>query len=177
MTRQEPLWRAGSGLSGPDSSDPLRAPLAGCMRCCAVACPIRRHDRYYDLWRQCWHDHDRDDAHALGRHHWCLPGDARPLPDDDPHALCADHHDTANACHWAGRWRAAALALAATLPGARPLGVVLLDPVRGPGPGPRIPGTRGPGPGPDPRRPRSSDETMAGAKARAVVVCRLAHIH
>lgn len=177
MTSQMPLWGPGDGLPLPDFSDPLTDPLPGCVRCPAVACPARRHERSDDQWRQCWHDHDRDDAHAMGRHHWCLPGDALPLTDDDPHGLAQDHHDGPDACRWAARWRAAALALAPTLPHERPLGVVALDPERGPTPLSSHASYRTAGPARTRAGRRPGDDTMGAAKARCVVVCRLGHLH
>jgi hypothetical protein len=135
---------------------------------------VRRHDHRDPLWRECWHDHDRADAHTLGRHHWCLPGDALPLPLDDPHGEHGDTGTGPDACRWAALWRAPVLALAGTLPPALPLGVVALDPARGPVPVSAHESYRTAGPTRVGRRP--GDETMAEAKSRAVVVCSLGHI-
>jgi hypothetical protein len=128
------------------------------------------------MWSQCWHDHDRADAHALGRHHWCLPGDALPLPDDDPHGLLVDYGDDHDACRWAARWRATALALAETLPDDRPLGVVALEP-GGPRPLSSHASYRTAGPARTRAGRRPGDDGYAESKARAVIVCALGHLH
>lgn len=172
MTPQEPLWGADDGLPQPDYSDPLTDPLTACVRCAGAACPLRRHDRRDEMWRQCWHEYDRDDAHALGRHHWCLPGDAVPLPDADPHGE-QDYDDKPDACRWAARWRGAVLALAPNLPEDRPLGVVALGPV----PLSSHASYRTAGPARTRAGRRPGDATMGAAKARCVVVCKLGHLH
>lgn len=177
MTTQEPLWGAGDGLPVPEYSDPLTEPQAGCVRCPAVACPLRRHNRSEPMWRECWHDQDREDGHALGRHHWCLPGDALPLPDEDPYGEQEDYGDSPDACRWAARWRAGALALAPTLPEDRPLGVVALDPALGAVPMSSHASYRTAGPARTRAGRRPGDDGMGEAKGRAVVVCRLSHIH
>ena len=161
----------------PEHSDPLTAPLAGCVRCAGVACSLRRHNRREALWRECWHDHDREDAHALGNHRWCLPGDATRLPDGDPHGEDADYSDGPDACRWAARWREAVLALAPTLTEGRPLGVVALDPVRGVVPMSTHESYRTAGPARTRAGKRPDDETMGAAKARALVLCRRGHLH
>lgn len=69
-----------------------------------MSCPVRRHNRRDDLWRQCWHDLDRGFAHARSDHRWCLPGDALPLPDADPYGLDTDQGDDPDRCRWAARW-------------------------------------------------------------------------
>lgn len=122
-------------------------------------------------------DHDRDDAHAMGRHHWCLPGDAVPLPDDDPHGLAEVHHDVPDACQWAARWRAPARALSATLPEDRPLGVVALDTVRGATALSSHASYRTAGPARTRVGRIVTDQGMGEAKGRCVVVCRLGHLH
>ncbi|WP_460932436.1 hypothetical protein [Phycicoccus ginsengisoli] len=138
---------------------------------------MRRHDRSDDQWRQCWHDLDREDAHALYRHHWCLPGDALPLPDDDPHGLYFDHDDAPDACRWVARWRTRLLTLAPTLPDDRPLGVVLLDPVGGLVRLSSHTSYRDAGPARTRAGRRPADDGMAEAKARAIVLCLLGHLH
>ncbi|SDO87245.1 hypothetical protein SAMN04489867_0812 [Pedococcus dokdonensis] len=88
-----------------------------------------------------------------------------------------DHDDHPDACRWAARWRAPVLALAATIPDDRPLGVVLLGPAHGLV---RLSShaqyrTAGPARSRAGRMP--GDDSMSEAKARAAVVCRLGHIH
>lgn len=172
MSTPPPLWQE----DDPAHSDPLTDPLPGCVRCESVACPVRRHNRHDDTWAQCWHDFDRANEHALGDHRWCLPGDATGLPDADPYGDQLAYGDTADACRWAARWRAAALALVGTLPTGRPLGVVLLDPVTGPRPVSSHESYRTAGPART-RAGRRPGDMMADAKRRAVVVCPLGHVH
>lgn len=163
-------------MTAQEYSDPFTAPLEGCVRCEAVACPLRRHNRRDEQWAQCWHDHDREDAHALGHHRWCLPGDSVPLPDSDPFGE-NEEYDRPDACRWAARWRAAALAHAASLPEDRPLGVVLLDPARGAVPLSSHESYRTACPARTRAGRRPGDAMMSAAKARALVVCRLGHLH
>jgi hypothetical protein len=174
---QPTLWDGDPTEPEPDHCDPHTAPLAGCVRCESVACPVRRHNRSpAGLWAECWHPVDRENAHALGEHRWCLPGDAEPLDDADPYGENADYGDDPDRCRWAARWRAAVLALVSTLPEGRPLGVVLLDPVTGPRGLSSHESYRTAGPART-RAGRRPGELIGYAKGRAVVICTLGHVH
>jgi hypothetical protein len=177
MTRQGTLWDDDSDDADPECSDPFSDPQDGCQRCLRVACPIRRHDRRDPMWGECWHAQDRAIGHAIGDHRDCLAGDAVPLPDSDPHGLNEPREDSADACQWAARWRAAALELAATLPEGRGLGVVLLDPARGAVPQSSHASYRTAGPARTRAGRRPGDSGYAASKSRAVVVCTVGHLH
>ncbi|WP_158441272.1 hypothetical protein [Kribbella steppae] len=136
---------------------------------------MRRHPRRAD---GCWHGFDRDNAHALGDHRDCLPGDALALAEDDPHGEEYDtDSDGPDACRWAARWRTAAAALGDSTTADQPLAVVALDPATGP----HLValhanyGTAGPHRTRIGRR--SGDALMSEAKARALVVCTWGHLH
>jgi hypothetical protein len=179
---QEPGCAAGeyqgAALSAPDDDGPADTGRyrPGCLRCERTRCPVRRHDPGDPYWSQCWHDHDRADGHALGDHRDCLPGDAMPLPDVDPHGEHHDHEDGPDACRWAARWRDQAAALAAP-PAIRPLAVVALTEATGA----RMVGShasyRTAGPHRTAVGKRPGDLGTGWAKARAVVVCEHGHLH
>lgn len=148
---------------------------ADCPRCAALLCPLRRHPRLSD---GCWHTFDRDNAHALGDHRDCLPGDALALGDDDPHGEEYDiGSDGSDACRWAARWRVGSAALAGAATADRPLVVVALDPITGPHPVALHASYRTAGPHRTRIGRRPTDALMGEAKARALVVCAFGHLH